>query len=181
MLARNPSLSVTLPASISYTTLYNAVELDTESQPLTTFITEWGRYMNLRMPQGFVAAGDAYTRRYDDIINDVPRKIKCVDDALLYDHSIKEAFFHTWDYLTLCTNNGIVANSNKFQFCKDTVEFAGLTITPSGITPSTNLYCLPYKTFQFQLTSLVLALGLAWSTRYRGHMPSARLCNRSES
>ena len=44
---------------------YFAIELDKESQPLTTFITEWGRYMNLRLPPGFIAAGDAYTRRYD--------------------------------------------------------------------------------------------------------------------
>ena len=30
---------------------YHAVELDAKSQPLTTFITEWGRYMKLRMSQ----------------------------------------------------------------------------------------------------------------------------------
>jgi len=40
---------------------YHAVPLDESSQPLTTFITEWGCYMNLRMPQGFIASGDTYT------------------------------------------------------------------------------------------------------------------------
>ena len=40
---------------------------------------------------------------------------------------------------TVCANNGIVANTNKFQFCKDTVVFAGLTITPNGVTPSANI------------------------------------------
>ena len=38
---------------------YHSVELDAESQHLTTFITEWGRYQYLRMPQGLVASGDA--------------------------------------------------------------------------------------------------------------------------
>ena len=45
---------------------YHSVKLDEESQPLTTFITEWGRYTYLRMPQGFVAS--RYDDRYDDII-----------------------------------------------------------------------------------------------------------------
>ena len=40
---------------------YHAIELDAESQPLATFITEWGRYLYLRLPQGYLAAGDAYT------------------------------------------------------------------------------------------------------------------------
>ena len=40
---------------------YHAVKLDEESKVMTTFITEWGRYMYLRMPQGYLASGDAYT------------------------------------------------------------------------------------------------------------------------
>ena len=81
---------------------YHSVSLDEESQPYTTFITEWGRYQYLRMPQGYLASGDAYTRRYDEIIKDIPRKVKIVDDALLYDTNIEEAFFHTFDYLYHC-------------------------------------------------------------------------------
>ena len=72
---------------------YHAIPLDKESQLLTTFITPWGRYMYLRLPQGFKAAGDIYTRRYDDIIKDVPNKIKIVDDTLLYTLIIEESFF----------------------------------------------------------------------------------------
>ena len=115
---------------------FHSVQLDKESQPLTTFITEWGRYVYLRMPQGFLAAGDAYTRRYDEIIADVARKVKIVDDTLLYDDTIEQHFYHVWDYLTLCAKNGVVINKKKFQFCKDTIDFAGLTITPTGIEPS---------------------------------------------
>ena len=88
---------------------YHSIPLDEESQPLTTFITEWGRFMYLRMPQGYVASGDAYTRRYDEIIKDIPRKIKVVDDILLYDKTIKDAFYHTLDYLSLLLLLYIVA------------------------------------------------------------------------
>ena len=101
---------------------YHSVKLDPDSQHLTTFITEWGRYKYLRMPQGFIASGDAYTSRYDDIIKDVPRKIKIIDDTLLYDPTIKEHFYSAWDYLTLCAENGIVINLPKFKFGRKTVE-----------------------------------------------------------
>ena len=116
---------------------FHSVPLDSGSQPLTTFITEWGRYMCLRMPQGYSAAGDVYTRRYDEIIEGVERKVKIIDDTLLYDESIKQHFYHVWDYLTLCAKNGIIIiHAKKFQFRKDTVDFAGVTITADGVVPS---------------------------------------------
>ena len=115
---------------------YHSVPLDEESQLLTTFITEWGRFMYRRMPQGFLASGDTYTRRYDDIIQDVPRVVKIVDDALLYDESIEDAFYHTFDYLTLGAKNGIVFNKGKFQFCQEDVNFGGLRLTADGVAPS---------------------------------------------
>ena len=115
---------------------YHSILLDEVSRNYTTFITQWGRYRYLRLPQGYVAAGDAYTRRYDEIIKNVLNKVKCVDDTLLYDTDIEGSFYHAWDYLALCTKNGITINKPKFQFCQSTVEFAGLSITSSGIRPS---------------------------------------------
>ena len=115
---------------------FHAIPFYDESKPLTTFISEWGRFRSLRLRQGYLAASDAYTRRYDEIIKNVPRKVKCVDDALLWDTNIENAFYHTWDYLTLCANNGIVINKDKFQFCRDEVLFAGLKLTPTRIKPS---------------------------------------------
>ena len=65
------------------------------SQPLTTFIMEWGCFMSLRMPQGYLAFDDAYTRRYDKIIKNIPRKIKIVNDTLLFNKNIEDTFYHT--------------------------------------------------------------------------------------
>ena len=79
-----------------------------------------------------------YTKvRWDN--KDIPRKIKVVDDTLLYDKTIKDAFYHTLDYLSLCEANGIVINKDKFQFCQDVVQFGGLQITSTGVTPSNDL------------------------------------------
>ena len=95
--------------------------------------------MYLRMPQGYLASGDAYTYRYDEVIKDIARKIKLVDDNLLYNANIKEAFYHTFDFLMRCAQNGIVLSKDKFQFCKDAVQFGGLQITPSGVSPSESM------------------------------------------
>ena len=73
---------------------FDPIEFDEASRKLTPFITEWGRYHCCHLPQGYLAATDACTRRYDDIIKDVPNKVKCVDDTLLYDHGIVAAFNH---------------------------------------------------------------------------------------
>ena len=115
---------------------YHAITLDKVSQPLTIFITEWGKHIYLRMPQGFIASGDAFTHTYHEIIKDFPCKVKIIDDTLLYDTDIEQSFFHTRDYLRICAKNGIVINKTKSKFCQDNKEFSNLLITPDGISPS---------------------------------------------
>ena len=34
--------------------------------------------------QGYLASGGVYTRMYDEIIIDIPRKTKCIDDEEFY-------------------------------------------------------------------------------------------------
>ena len=114
---------------------YHSLPLSPNARDATTFITEWGRYRYLSSPQGFHAAGDGYTRAFDNITVDFRRKAKCIDDSLLWDTTMEKAFWHTIDYITLCNRNGIVFNPKKFCFARDEVDFAGFTITKSGIKP----------------------------------------------
>ena len=115
---------------------YHSLPLDPESVPLTTFITEWGRYQYLRGPQGYHGTGDAFTRRFDDITADEERYVRCIDDGLLYDSDIEEAFWHTFNHLKLCADNGVTLNKEKFKFGRETVEFAGFDVTTEGYKPS---------------------------------------------
>ena len=115
---------------------YHSVEIDEASSKLTTFITPWGRYRYLRFPQGHCAAGDAFNGRVESILSQVPRLVRIVDDMCLYDESIEDMFWHSWDLLETCSKNGIVLNESKFQFCKQTIEFAGLTVTSNSVQPS---------------------------------------------
>ena len=45
-----------------------------------------------QLPQGYLAATDAYMRHYNEIIKDVPNKIKIVDNTLLYNNDIETSF-----------------------------------------------------------------------------------------
>ena len=94
---------------------YHAIPHGEASKLLTTFISEWGQYCYLWLPQGYLASGDAYTWRYDEHIKDIPRKVKYIDDTCLWDPNFESAFYHTWDYLTLCARNGIVINKKNFS------------------------------------------------------------------
>ena len=69
----------------------------------TNFITEWGRYKYISAPQGFHVAGDGYTKRRDDIIAEVERKVKCIDDSLLCGTAMEQPFWRTIDYITIRT------------------------------------------------------------------------------
>lgn len=132
-----------LPTNVYKTTLdayngYHQVELDKDSVKYTTFITEFGRYQYLRAPQGHISSGDAYVRRFDEIISKVDRKIKIVDDVLLYDFSIEEGFFHTFDFLCLCALNGVTLNPPKFNFSQKRVDFVGFDIDWDNFKPSSS-------------------------------------------
>ena len=81
---------------------YHSVELDAKSSHLTTFITPWGRYRYLRFPQGHCAAGDAFVGRVQQIMAQIPRMVRIVDDMCVFDQSIEEAFWHAWDVLETC-------------------------------------------------------------------------------
>ena len=115
---------------------FHQTELDDPSVKLTTFITKWGRYQYLRTPMGHCSSSDAFTRRFDDAIEHVPRKMKCVDDVLLYDNSIESAFWHTYDFLETCSQKRITLNPEKFNFCKREAEFVGFLIGCGTYSPT---------------------------------------------
>ena len=118
---------------------YHSVPIREEDRHLTTFITPWGRYRYKTTPQGYLASGDGYTRRYDAIVSDIQNKTKCIDDALLWANNLEENYYQVTNWLDVCGRHGIVLNPEKFQFGKEQVEFAGFLIGPSKVRPATHL------------------------------------------
>ena len=92
-----------------------------------------GRYCTT--PQGYIASGDGYTQRFDEIAADFPNKTKRIDDTCMWSDSIAECFFQACEWLNLCGSNGIVLNPEKFVFAQDIVEFAGFDITLDEVKP----------------------------------------------
>ena len=115
---------------------YHSVPIREEDRHITTFITPWGRYRYKVAPQGFLASGDGYNHRFDELISDFQDKVKCVDDTCMWAKTIEAAFYQTCKWLDLCARNGITLHPGKFKFAQDTVDFAGLSITPTNIRPS---------------------------------------------
>ena len=115
---------------------FHQVELHEASRKLTTFITPWGRYRYRRTPMGHCAAPDAYTRRFDDAIAGIPRKLKCVDDTLLFDASVEDAFWHTYDFLETCATKGVTLKPEKFRFGRRQVDFVGFHVGWDAYKPT---------------------------------------------
>ena len=114
---------------------YHSVPLHPDDRHYTTFITPWGRYRYCTAPQGYIASGDGYTRRYDEITASIPNKTKCIDDALLWSDTIGESFSQAVNWLDTCGKHGITLNPEKFRFAQDEVEFAGFEITNDTVRP----------------------------------------------
>ena len=114
---------------------YHSVPIRECDRHLTTFITPWGSYRYCSTHQGYIASGDGYTRRFDEIVADFPNKTKCIDDTCIRGDTIEECFVQACAWLDQCGRNGITLNPEKFRFAQDIVEFAGFTITPNEVRP----------------------------------------------
>ena len=88
---------------------------------------------------GFQASDDAYTKRFDDITVDCPRKARIINDTILWDSNLEDSFWHTLDYITHCAKNGIIFNSKKFEFGRDEVDFGRFSVTKDGMKPTSDM------------------------------------------
>ena len=62
-----------------------------------------------------------------------------MDDTAIWAPDITTHFLQVGKFLDLCARNGIILNKEKFQFCQDTVLFAGLKVSNSSVMPSDKL------------------------------------------
>ena len=118
---------------------YHSVPLHPDDRHLTTFITPWGRYRYRSAPQCYVASGDGFTRRFDEIVAHITNKTTCVDDTLLWADITEQAFWQAVQWLETRGRNGVTQNPDKFVFGKDTVEFAGFEITRTSVKPCSKM------------------------------------------
>ena len=76
-----------------------------------------------------------YTHRNDRVTVGFRNIKRLIDNMLLYAKNLEEAFRQVAEYLTLVGKNGIILNSEKFQFGEDTVDWAGVRLTKAKAQP----------------------------------------------
>ena len=118
---------------------YHSVPIRAEDKDKTTFITPWGRYRYLRAPQGYLSSGDGFTHRDQLTSQAIKNKVTLVDDNMVWDATVEENFVSVCKLLDIYGKAGLVMNSDKFQFGKETVNFAGMELrrTRSDLQGST--------------------------------------------
>ena len=79
-----------------------------------------------------MVSGDAFNERMDEIIAEFSDKVRCVDNAAMWTigDDTAEHFKKVASYLDTCAKNNILLNPTKFQFCQDTIDFAGSRSLP---------------------------------------------------
>lgn len=114
---------------------YHSVPLHPADREVTTFLTPWGRYRYRTCPQGLNSAGDGYTQRSDIIMEGTTDHDKCIDDSILWTDTIEQNVYKVCDFLTKCSNAGMIFNPSKFQFSEQEVDYLGFRITNTGVKP----------------------------------------------
>ena len=112
---------------------YWQIPLAEESQPLTTFITPWGRYMFLRAPMGLSSTGDKYNLLMDAAFDGLANVKKMVDDILAYDEDFSTHVKNVRKLLERCRVHGISISKKKFEFGKTQVKYVGFIVSQEGI------------------------------------------------
>ena len=113
---------------------YHQLLLDEESQELTAFLLEDGKYVYETLPMGASPAGDLFNIATDPIIEDVPHAEKIMDDVLLENETLAEVDKNTRKVLEKCRELGITISLKKLQYGKK-VKYAGYIISSEGVTP----------------------------------------------
>ena len=122
------------------TSSYWQVRISKESQGITTFISEFGRYKWSVFPQGLSCSGDEFGQRLEIILSNYPNFrnfLRVVDDIAVYGESLEELLEQFSLFLYICRENHLTLSPKKFQMCdpEHSIKFAGMILSSKGLSP----------------------------------------------
>ena len=102
----------------------------------TAFRTRYGSFEYCVMPFGLSNAPAAFQRFMNDIFSDMLDVCVLVylDDILIYSDDMTQHKAHVREVLRRLRANNLFAKPSKCSFHKDTVEYLGYILSPSGLT-----------------------------------------------
>lgn len=94
---------------------YFQLELDTESRPLTSFLTPWGKFQFRRVPQGLATAVAAFHRALDRILAPLPADHvgRFFDDIIIGASSTEELMKWELKVFSILHREGFTLNPIK--------------------------------------------------------------------
>ena len=114
---------------------YWAIELDPDSQLLTTFNSPFGRYCFRRLPFGLRTSQDVFQSAMDNILRDLPGVVSIADDIVVFGKNRHEHDQHLVKLLERASVEGLVFNPNKCEINAQEVKFFGNIYSASGVRP----------------------------------------------
>ena len=109
------------------------IQLDYESQLLTTFGTPWGRYRYKRLPMGITSAPEIYQRKIEEIFEGIENLDNIYDDVLLYTESIEKQCRVLQQTLEVARENNLTFRLSKCRFAQPEVDYTGFILSGKGI------------------------------------------------
>ena len=141
---------------------YHQLELDEESQKLTSFITPFGCFYYKRAPMGLSGSGDEFCEKTDGAFYGLDGIDKIVDDILVQAPTQSILFHRFEEVLKRCRANGITLSRRKLKIAKENLKFAGFIVGQNGIRPDPEkLDAIAKFPVPTNITSLRSFLGLA--------------------
>jgi hypothetical protein len=114
---------------------YFARRLANQSRPFTAFCLPFGKYQFKRLPMGISTAPDEYQSCMERILGDLPFVIVYLDDILIFSENENDHLEHLRIVFKRLREYDVTLNASKCHILRDSVDYLGFTLTPSGIQP----------------------------------------------
>lgn len=114
---------------------YHQCELDEASRPLTTFITQYGRFRYKRLVFGVSCAPEQFQRVMDSMLSDCKNVVCFIDDILVHGATFEEHDECLTAVLKVLKENDVLLNTQKCRMRLKEVVFLGHKLSSRGIEP----------------------------------------------
>jgi hypothetical protein len=124
-------------STIDLKNFYFQIPLCAESQPLTAFDTEFGRFHWTMAPQGLKHSGKSAQRLIDKLLRSASRYSAAMqDDICIFSNTWSDHLKHITDILMRLKNAGLTANTAKCQWVRERVQILGHELFNGTVAPS---------------------------------------------
>lgn len=111
------------------------VPIHEDSQPLTTFITPFGRYCFERVPMGISLGPECFQIKMKELLEGMDGCEVIMDDIIVYGRDAETHDIRLQAVLNRIESSGMKLNKEKCSFQKSSVKFFGQNISEKGIRP----------------------------------------------